>query len=422
MRAPAALHIALLTLLALSSTGLSQQVTVSIKPTSYLIPTEFGEQEPSAEEYTLYSDAQIALIATPGTPLPSPETLCGALSSHNPSLGRPRCLVGGEYLRSPAFAAYGAWLGINQLPGASRSDLASRDPAVDSLLAAARDDYLLLVHRRGDTTVTALFHDGKDHPLALLLQKGEFAPGAVAQEFFTGTATPIPTAAEREAARIEPDAYYRDQVPFDRFFGLGVGRIEGIGPAGEVVRYNENRDTGSAWNWIEGSQPSLLVEAGIGYARFASLSAFLQLSNHPVLAPLDSNPGLRSWELKRWEFGVRARLGHTYLPAIGWELFPYAGAAFHYTIYSGSPQLAPGTPTPARTFYLATVSGATGSVGLQLLWHDRWGLRSEAGISHRARRQQEAPPTETEIIDRPGEATSEWQANLTIFRNFRKLL
>ncbi|MBO7500618.1 MAG: hypothetical protein J6T45_04655 [Fibrobacterales bacterium] len=371
----------------------------------------------------LYRDARFEILQTADSAEVSPEELCAELKKANPDLGRPRCAVAGSLRRNVPFNDYALWVAANLRPGVRAEDLEARRPEVRKTLEERRDDYLFLFKSDGKESWLVLFHDGERIPARLLRVRGESAFGEVAP-LFQGPTSPIPTEQEREAARREPEAFYRDQLPLDFRLTVGSGYIQGFGghESAQVEHYTQNRDSASAWDWITDSSPLVFAEYGVEYARFLGIAAVLQWSRYDMKFNPETNPAIRDWTVDRWEFGARARIGYGFVPRPKVEIHPYLLLGFLYTVYDAEISWKKGVKKPFDSpFSLVAVSGGSLALGADLLLKDRYGAKLECGLSRRARKSRTDPEVGP-LPDRPAEATLELYALFGLSLNWRRWL
>lgn len=377
-----------------------------------------------SHSWPLYADGRFEFLLIGEPSELSPDSLCQALKTANPTLGKPRCAVAASLLRDSLFSRHIEWLRLNLLPRAELADLAARHPSVRGELTKRRDEYLLLAFLDSSSVRVVLYADGKPLPVEhLSLPPGKpLLPPLLS--LFRGPAVPIPSEKEREETRKEPDRFFRDQIPLDRFFSLGGGALRGIGghPSSQIDHYELNTDSSSAWDWIGHKSPVAFVEYGIAYARFAAIAGYFQWSQHRVKYNPLTNPAVDSWDLLRWEFGVRTRLGYTFFPHTAAEIYPYLGLGFHFTVYQEFLEWKSGVSRPEDHFRLVALTGASVGTGVQLLYNSRWGVRVEGGTARRARRARDVEPGGTPPPDRPAEESYELYWSVGVLKNFRKFL
>lgn len=373
----------------------------------------------------------------------NPQEICKSIYRNNSTVNNMRCRLAGELKRDTTFAAYANWLSYNISDASTPELLKIRSAEVSKKISnLVLDNYLLLMIKNEKTIWAVLFHGESTMPIALSKYKtNDIINGFddLADDLFSKPSENIPTAAEREIMKSEPDEYYRTKLSLDHFYSFGIAYsaadafffprnwVKGK-TQNDIREFNKTRngDSTSAWNWMEDAAYMPVAKVGLTYAKTLGVDMIFRWSTHNMKYNKNDSlhQDINEWYYNRFEMGLQARLGSPFFPTKKLEITPAAIVGFVYSFnvehfeYDGDfPE------ADNRISFNKFYKGAIGGLSVKTLYNNWIGLTFETGLAYRGViMDQDLSVEDVNYPEKASGGTIDYFTSLSVEFNIRKYL
>ena len=245
----------------------------------------------------------------------APADFCFALKYENEKIGEPSCRQAGDWERDTTINLYAKWLNANLDSRLDAQDLRPRGQYMLEKLRSLKDRNLLYFTIKDDKVWVLFFDETGSEPqqIANFYVREDSAKVArkIVNDWFSGTPERRLSDEEREKKRLEPDNYFGEQPLHDFWIGAGAG----------FTNYKHNRDTSSAWRYLEAYSPIYNVYVGASLFDFVGAELELKRSEH-------KSKKNKKDKFERWEVLLAVEFMTVFKPIPQIEFEPHDSIGF----------------------------------------------------------------------------------------------
>lgn len=334
-------------------------------------------------EYPVYNNPEI-LITDLGIDV---NQASQEISLSAKDLGVAKMTQAGDLLRIPEFQEYVLWYQANFHPNAQMEFLKPRSTKVHKILESNWGKYILIPHTYENNTYITVFVDGLREPVFIdRLGDKEKISEWVSTQLLKGTKKRRLTATERKAEQERPEDVYYEPLHLDRFIAVGLGKHTPF-PSTSPANFDEFgtinfSDSTNIYRWATIASPMYQLNLGILYEEIIGGGLVFNYSNLAMAFNPSTNPGVKVWYYDRYDFGVFTTFGKTYRAGSDLSFYPHVYVGYQYVIFDEDFQLRTPNIRAENRIMLRTLTKATGSLNLRMMYGNQWGLEASYGLSH----------------------------------------
>lgn len=309
------------------------------------------------------------------------------ISLSDKDLGVAKMTQAGDLLRVPEFQEYILWYQANFHPSAQMEFLKPRSPKVHKILESNWGKYIIIPHTFGKDKYLTVFVDGLREPVFIdKLDDNQKISDWVSTQLLKGNKQRRLTPTERKAEQERPEDVYYEPLRLDRFIAFGLGHHTPF-PNVKAANFDEFgtinfSDSTNIYRWATVASPMYQLNIGILYEEIIGGGLVFNYSNLAMAFNPSTNPGVKVWYYDRYDFGAFTTFGKTYRASPELSFYPHVYVGYQYVIFDEDFQLRTPNIRAENRIMLRTLTKATGSLNLRMMYGNQWGLEASYGLSH----------------------------------------
>lgn len=314
-------------------------------------------------------------------------TLAKDISTQLDNIGASKIVYAGDLLRNEDFLAYLNWYSNNFHPDSKVEYLKPRSKKVIEILKKNWGVYIVHLHRWQNQRFITVFCDARREPVLISqLSPGESLTEWSQSSLFKEKPRRRLTESEREAERLRPEESYYAPLRLDKFVSLGMGQHHSLSysdpqPFGNFDGNNFN-DSADIYRWAKINSPMYRLNLGFLYEEMLGAGIAFNYSNLYMNYDASTTPNMAHWFYNRYEFGIFGTLGKSYSLAGDWNIYPHLYIGFQYAVFDEQFKINTPNLRAQERIKIPTLTGATGALGLKLMFKNQVGLDLSYGLTH----------------------------------------